>query len=86
VHRERRRGQYGVAAKVLECSYEPVGCHDPDRNHGCTYVLDGISIKVEVETDAHIPDGIAGLSWLSGSMPYISIPGMGKLIIEPDAT
>jgi NADH-quinone oxidoreductase subunit G len=47
-------------------------------------LLDGISIKVNVETDRHVPDGIAGLSWLPGSMPHIALPGMGKLTAESE--
>lgn len=37
------------------------------------------SIKVKVKTDKTIPDGIAGLSMIKSRMPFIDLPGRGKI-------
>jgi NADH-quinone oxidoreductase subunit G len=52
--------------------------------NGSMVNLDGVTIKVNVETDHRVPDGIAGLSWLAVGMPYIQLPAMGMLAAEPE--
>lgn len=42
-------------------------------------IINQVIINIKVKTGDHLPDGVAGLSFLLPGMPYIALPDWGKL-------